>query len=637
MNHDQFYVRHDYERLILSQPQIQFEGLWVKDQKYFILCPMLDSSTKTKEGDALIDWFNNSCKVIGSPTQLVSYIPDDAIPVPIRTAEEVALQRGEPLKIDDLFLELSNSLPLSFPLLQLKSVSLGSSKIEVQVSRELNEDERIELDITLENIGELPEYTISVKSEEVTKKQIEDRANFAKKYKQSDNLSLLPSRRLPANVPSSVRETYQQDAEFWIDNRGGLFNGNELTKEHVLPSEFRSKNSTCLIDATAFPPDNLRVYLPLYQRIVIAMPLKESFDQALLKFNVSRKELIELISKGRVQFILPQPIQRYDVDFIADILNTNPHAVLFSRRLSIASVLETRSRVPFLYPTVGAEEKLALIRAFMSVKEPELRKTFQIIGYKLSQIWIGMEKNINARGAMGNMGHGVGPILDGLFSSLKGEDYGLKLVMNSMAVEWSAALNATLFPFESPDYSNYGAAAVCASMYSGIRKDSVNPVNQIKEFQPLVNGLLTLDNDAPILEVESVFSHRDIDQLHNLLHKQKTNDDIQLLIQEMNEKVKHYEKESSRLKRIDVAGLIGALPSTGLGIASMASGSLVSGGAAVAFIPLGIWLANYVFNNADPSIDFGGRALDWVRGVNANSSADTVLLSRIQGKLSTIK
>ncbi|MGZ7294624.1 hypothetical protein ACXWQW_09350, partial [Streptococcus pyogenes] len=124
--------------------------------------------------------------------------------------------------------------------------------------------------------------------------------------------------------------------------------------------------------------------------------------------------------------------------------------------------------------------------------------------------------------------------------------------------------------------------------------------------------LLTLDNDAPILEVESVFSHRDIDQLHNLLHKQKTNDDIQLLIQEMNEKVKHYENESSRLKRIDVAGLIGALPSTGLGIASMASGSLVSGGAAVAFIPLGSWLANYVFNNADPSIDFGGRALDWV-------------------------
>lgn len=98
MNHDQFYVRHDYERLILSQPQIQFQGLWEKDQKYFILCPMLDSSTKTKEGDALIDWFNNSCKVIGSPTQLVSFIPDDAIPVPIRTAEEVALQQRGAIK-----------------------------------------------------------------------------------------------------------------------------------------------------------------------------------------------------------------------------------------------------------------------------------------------------------------------------------------------------------------------------------------------------------------------------------------------------------------------------------------------------------------------------------------------------------
>src|SRR5690606_26613021 len=107
-------------------------------------------------------------------------------------------------------------------------------------------------------------------------------------------------------------------------------------------------------------------------------------------------------------------------------------------------------------------------------------------------------------------------------------------------------------------------------------------------------------------------------QLADLLNRTHAREERQTLIDEMNDKIRQYEKISARLNRLDIFSLGGA-----------AAGAITGN----VYVPLGIWIAHYILSRADPSIDFGGRALDWVRAANAYTSADVVLLSRVRDKI----
>ena len=89
----------------------------------------------------------------------------------------------------------------------------------------------------------------------------------------------------------------------------------------------------------------------------------------------------------------------------------------------------------------------------------------------------------------------------------------------------------------------------------------------------------------------------------------------------MNDKIRQYESVDARLKRLDIFSLGGA-------VAGVITGN--------AYISLGVWIVQYILAKADPSIDFGGRMLDWARAVNTHTSADVVLLSRIRNKVNSI-
>lgn len=615
MNYDKYYARSGYESLILQQPQIYFEGLWEVNDRYFIVCPSLTTSPITSSGKQLADWFDNECRVIGSPVSLIQKTPPGATRVPERTAEELSLLHGEPLTISEVSREISNALSRQFPLLRMTSPKMI---LIIEVSREISNEEVIELEIALSNYKIDLNYEIVVRNSCLEEEDKQDKK--FNPYIGVDNLALLPSRMLPDAMPSEVRDAYAEDEEFWVDHRVPLLASNDLGREAVLPHAFRAETSSCFIDATVFEPTNIRTYLPIYHRIIVAMPLQKELLKALNGFGVSKQELLELVSRGRVQFILPQPIQRYDIRFLAEVLNANSSSILLSRKLSMASVVETRSRLPFLYPAFGTQDRRAVLEAFASVDDPKLREISQSIGQNLGLTWLGMERNLSVRGAMGNISHGIGPLLGKLVTQVTGRDCELELATSSMPVEWAAALRSTYFPVERGGYSSYSSASLCASMYSGVRNSPT--VNPIEDFQSFVSGLLTLDNDAPVLEVDSAFSHRDIDQLAALLSGMNDRGERQVLIDKANENIGQFEKNSERLNRLDFYSLGGAA-------AGVLSGNL--------YLPLGVWIAQYILSKADPSIDFGGRAMDWVRGANSYTSADVVMLSRVRKKVSSAK
>lgn len=611
MNYDKFYARSSYEALILQQSHIHFGGLWQVKDCFLVLCSSLDISLKTVDGKLLVDWFNYECASAICPIQLVQVLPEGAIRVPERTAEELALLHGEPLTISEVSREVSNTLSRQFPLLQISSLQ---GKLIIEVSRVLSDEEMAELDIALDNYKIDMGYELNVRADDV--EEVGVAYEKFNSFVNSDCLALLPSRVLSRSIPSVVRDAYTEDEEFWVDHRTLLFSNNELGRDAVLPEAFKSKTSACFIDATVFVPNNIRTYLTVYHRIIVAMPLQGRLLTALKGFQLSKQDLLGLVLRGRVQFILPQPLHRYDADFLADVLSANSTSLLFSRKLSVASVIETRARVPFLYPTVGTQDRRQLLEMFASVNDLDSGFFAQAIGKKLGSIWLGMERNLSERGAMATVSHGIGPLLGALVTQITGRDLEFELVTSAMPVEWAAILHATYFPVEGEGYSSYLPANFCASMYSGLK--NAPTVNPVADFQSFVSGLLSLNNDVSVLEVDSAFSSRDIDQFAKFLNSVSNLEEKREFIDKMNMKIKQFEKKSNRLNRLDFFSLGGA-----------AAGVLAGN----EYIAIGVWIMQYILSKADPSIDFGGRGLDWVRGANTGVSADVVLLSRVRKKL----
>jgi hypothetical protein len=612
MNYDRFYARYAYEALLLQQPHIQFDGLWqVVGPSYYILCPSLKNAPITVDGKPLAEWFNHECRPVGSPVRLAETIPEGSIRVPERTVEELSLLHGEPLTGVEVSREISATLPTHFP---LSSVTAGNGKMVIKVTRPISDEERSDLEITISNLKiEIPYEIMVAPATEEAVIRLEPRLQAL--LEQGD-LSLQAARSLANSIPTQLRHAYSEDEAFWVDNRLQLLTESSLTKQLILPPSFQENTSSCFINATSFSPRNIRTYLPIYHRIIIAMPLAECLETALKHFGITKTELLELVRRGRVQFLLPQPLKRYDRAFLADILDARPDALLFSRRLAMATVAESRARAPFLYPTFGSYERRKLLEAFESVNDPRIGPVARAMGRSLGQGWIGMERIISQQGATSSLIRGVGPFLGQVMHQLTGKDATIELAAAGTAIEWAASLNATYFPFEDERYSEAGAASLCASMYSGIRNAPL--INPLKDFRIFVEGLLTINNDAPILEIDNVFTTQDINRLGAMLKRVDSENDSAVILRALNEKISRFERNQNRLNRLDIFSLGGA-----------AAGAITSN----IYIPLGVWVMQYILSKADPSTDVGGRTLDWLRAANSLTSPDTVLISRIRKKL----
>lgn len=619
INHDLHFARSSYERLLLLQPQIEFKGLWCNGCRYYIHCPSLKNEKLVVEGKTLEEWFYNSCRVITSPISIVENIPENSIAVKERTAEELILLHGEPLTLPDIFNELVSFLPKDFPLFYITSPKL---ELNVYTEESLTNEQKNIVEIACFNIKvSMPINFLTVEN----KIDTEHNSGLIR----IDSLSLSSSRSFSNNSSSSeIKLACEEDEEFWVDYRTPVFTDKDFSSKDILKKNFADASSACFVNASMYEPVNIRNFLPLYRRVIINMPLMENHTHALKSLCVTENELIELATRGRVQFIFPQSLNRYKQGFLNELLAAVPQSVLLSRRLALASISETRRRIPLLYPQFGTGERRVILDLIGDLAKKNSNDFLYLIQHQLGQAWSSMERNISSRGAMGTLSHGLGPILGELYKAISGRDIQIELITAAMSVEWAATLGATYFPISSKGYSEYGAAAMCSTLYSGVNTEvSVKPTENI---EMLMSGLLAINNDAPLLEVESIFTHSDIDRLSKLVthYAGNINASQNLLetVNTLNADILKFESNTDRLNRYDVLGLGGVLS---VGVVGMTLGTPVS--ATVA--SLGCWLANYILKTADPSRDPGGMVLDWLRAKNAWTTDDVVLVSRLRTKV----
>jgi hypothetical protein len=614
-----YLARASYERFIISQPQIQIEGLWCTENQFYILCPELEEGTTSFDGEPIQEWFRGN-KIIGAPVILVNEIQEGAVRVSDRTAEDIANLKGELRTDRDVYTELAMVLPKTFPDFVLTS---DPNAVTVKVPRALDAEEAAGLESALQSMG-LPLKPRVV----VDAGLFNARRPFRSKYGQGD-IDLIPSKRFPDTISRGLRQKFEQDEDEWIANRPRIFGGDLTSPESILSDEFRTSDSRCLVDTSVFPPSNIRFYLPLFEKVVLVMPLQTAYAELLEKLAVSDDDLVNLASSGRVQFLLPQSIDRYSVAFLDRLANEAPDSMLFSRRLAAATVIDSRRRMPFLYPTIGLQERYEVLSllaiATEQLSDSPVRNLFRATLNALRTIWSEPEFFVNCRGAMATSARGMAPIISEYFNALTGKNIALEMFTAAMPVEWAGVLNATVFPAVTGSFSAQSFAEIYASCYSGIQNQPI-PVNY-GEVGTVLKGILAIDNEVPVREVVEAVGGPDIKRLRELVKGiAESNLDPDFLddaVEKFNKEVQSFEKRRERLSKYDIVGL-----------APIAAALSTKDPALITVVTIGTWLMNLLLKEGEQSkFLVTGKLMDFLRGLPSWSSLDVVLVSRIRSKI----
>lgn len=112
------------------------------------------------------------------------------------------------------------------------------------------------------------------------------------------------------SYPFTVAET-----DFWYDNIEAIYDGSVKRKDL---SFCRDGELKCFVNASVFPVINLRSLLLLYDTVYLALPIENFLDEFLEMQGMKKKELVQLVSMGKVVLLLGNDETRYDRQVILD-------------------------------------------------------------------------------------------------------------------------------------------------------------------------------------------------------------------------------------------------------------------------------------------------------------------------------
>lgn len=544
---DRYGARFSYETLLLRQPHVPALGLYSKGVWFYVVCPGLEDAV-ADDGRPIVEWFEAN-RQLACPIRLVDAIPQDAKPVPHRTLAEVTDLSGEPLTSRDANLMMHQWLGHAFPFLSLKIVPNENST--ALVARPLTDDERNRLEVAYGRLGLWLPLQIEVTSSVL-------QGPSPKKRERQGDLHLASSRWLPRNTSRQLRYRLEDDEDFWATARAVLWT-EDAHEIEALPAGFRGDaESRCLVDSAVCPPGNLRMYLVLHNPATFVLPLEQYTEAFLRSLDVTETELIKLCLMGRVQFVVPQSIDRYDQRFLTTLCEQASDALLFSRRLATETVVKSRSHVPLLYPAANIMERHQLLVALAGIctaeKDPRVRDLLTAVFGQLKRSWAETEYRLQFQGAMGTGFLGLAPAVAELIHKWSSVDVFVEASTAGFAVEWSNALGATLFPFHTEGYSAQRISEACASIYFGI--PARDPVQAIGALEPILQGLLTPLNDADVIDLCRVFDGRSTkafrETVQGIAEGAVTQEDLADEIGTFNRKVREFENREARLGWVDL-------------------------------------------------------------------------------------
>lgn len=540
-------ARWSYEKLLLSQPHIQVEGLYLSNNYFKILIPNFET-LKSEDGQSLEQWFKNQ-KAMVSPIKIVGAIGPEDIPIQPRTSLEIAALTGDPLNLGQVIDELNILLGVKFPRYILKTHPPFQGTIVVE--RELEATERNKLDSSLNSLGLPFDWIIEVGSMPVLKEP-----NIP------DDPMVLMTPRNPklSHLSQRLRDLVDKDDEFWITSgRKLLASGNPESSDY---SEFKKsfyRKDSSLINATAFPPNDIRNHLTLFENTNIVLPLDHFTDQALFGLGLTEDELIDLLVMGRIRIIMSTSTHRYSAPLLEKLIEARPDGVVFPRMLTAALVENTREKFPYLFPIGEVEQRAEYLRALLELQkrvpiELPCKPIDALVNFHKNN-WTTFELALNLRGPLFMLTHGAGIYLSEIFSTFSGNDHSLEFGSADLSVNMASMMGATYFPVEGEGWSDRGHSAILAKAYTGGIGTFVSDFHNRLDI--VLDGMLSIRKDIPVTDLARSIGSGDIPRLKKHVFeiaysKNISLDDLKISIDKLNKEVRAIESKQDRLAKWDL-------------------------------------------------------------------------------------
>lgn len=141
-----------------------------------------------------------------------------------------------------------------------------------------------------------------------------------------------------------------EETDFWYENIEQIYEGTVGRKDL---SFCRDGQLKCFINASVFPVVNIRSLLLLYDTVYLSLPIEHFLDTFLESQGINKKELVELVSMGKVVLLLGNDEYRYDRQLVLDAYKESPDAVIGRRAMNamlIAQLVEMKNRYAVNYP-----------------------------------------------------------------------------------------------------------------------------------------------------------------------------------------------------------------------------------------------------------------------------------------------
>lgn len=608
-------LKNNYEDFIIKKYEFNHCGLFHDEHNiYAVIKNYKDFNITLNKIQKL---YNNEFKTIGVPgPTFVDEIKDEYIKIDLRNIYEKINLFGQSFNTLDFHNNISLIIPPKFHPFNV-DMKWSDNTLTLTFNKELTKSEADEIILLCESQGHYGyKYIINVDSE------LPDYKYQKKEINTQENLTLIAAQYIKNSQPKEIIERYEEDQEFWIEKRVDIFSDANFTRDECLTDSFNKSQNRCFVDASVFPRNNIREYISLYDTVIIAIPLidnprSQSFYDT---FKINKIELLELVRRGRIKFIAFQNLQRYDSNFLADVLSVDSECVLFSRRLAAASLLAIREKTGLFGTVFDSETQYKILKEFYNSNND----TLKILAESLSSNIAYLEYGINQRGALGVSQFCGASFATQIYKS-RGHDYSIELMTSAMSLEFSLGLRAHHFPFEHKDYSEVNACKILNGIYNGIKQSQSN-LHEV-EIQNLLSNIFTINNDMNVLELDDILSKYNRRMIPTILEEyvNLTPEELSFKIYSLNKEIKNIEKRKEKLTLLDLSGLAPAVAGAVMEYKGL------SGAGYIALLP---WVFKVLKVTTNDSNIFNSTIFSNLESLTLNAPRNTVLVHKIRKDIS---
>ncbi|HHR6052100.1 TPA: hypothetical protein ACS7Z1_001392 [Providencia alcalifaciens] len=608
-------LKNDYEAFLIQKYEFNHYGLFHDNNYIYAVIKNLEKFNITL--GEIQKLYDDEFRTLGSPGPIfVDEIKDGYVKIDFRNIYEKINLFGQSFNIFDFHNNISILMPHNLHPFDV-DIKWSDNTLTFTFNKELTQSESDEVILLCESLGYYGyKYIINVDHELPDYRYQQTESNT------QGNLTLVAARYLKNNQPTEIIEKYEEDQNFWIEKRVNIFSDTNFTREECLTDSFNNCKNRCFIDASIYPRNNIREYISLYDTVIIAIPLIDTsrnhsfYDM----FKINKTELLELVRRGRIKFVAYQNLQRYDSNFLADVLSVDSECVLFSRRLAAASLLAIREKTGLFGTAFDSYTQYKVLKELYNSNNDALK----ILAKSLSTNIAFLEYGINQRGALG-VSQFCGASFAAEIYKSRGHDCSIELMTSAMPLEFSLGLRAHHFPFENKDYSEVNACKILNGIYNGV-KQSYNDLREV-EIQNLLSNILTINNDMNVLELDDILSKYNRRMIPAILegYSNLTPEELSFKMYSLNKEIKAIEKRKEKLAIFDLSGF----PPVVAGAVMEYKG--LSGAGYIALLP---WIFKILKIAANDSNIFNSKIFSHLESLTLNAPRNTVLVHKIRKDIS---